>query len=233
MPQIPQLNYDVLARILPGAYGVMAVSLALDTNAGSALAATLGTSKAASESATILLVFLLMAAYITGLALSLIGDSLQKLLTQLAPSYFNMLGEILRDQHHQPASVQNRVMTILKEECTMGMDDVPPGFLEKLIILWYDRLRLQSNDFLSRLTRLRAEYRMYGSLAVASYAAAVLHAAKSLRLGESPDPLLLVVSMAAGLLFTWGMARSYRYFQTSIINHYCGEVAKAREEARL
>lgn len=226
VPKIPSLVYDLLARIIPGAYGVTAASVALDINAAFILRRTIGPSKAADESAIVLLVFLLLLAYITGLALSLIGDGLQTALTRLAPSRFVLLDEFRADQSRQPQSLRKRLAAVVDSEFPDGMAKVTPPFFENLIILWYDQLRRRTDDLPSRLTRQRADYRMYGGLAAASFAAAILHGVKSWA-GNTPIQWLFFgVSIAAGLLFTWGLVRSYRYFQRCIVNYYCGPNAE-------
>lgn len=71
-----------------------------------------------------------------------------------------------------------------------------------------------------RASKVRAEYRMYGGLAVAAIAFIVIHLAASLAPAVRMNGFLLLLAAVIGALCIWGKARTYRVFQRTIINSY-------------
>lgn len=219
--RIPQLFYDLFSRLIPGFYAVVVFAIATRITFERAIVATLGSAPPIRESPLIVLSFLVIGSYVFGLFLSLLSDGLERFLAKISPAHFAVLKQIAEDQKNRyPAYLKRAVSTALREDFSPALEVAPRVHYQALLILWYDQIRQRSPDLAQRLTRLRAEYRMYGGLAVASFLAYGTHIAMAVSTSAvAVNSLLLVALLAAGLAFTWGLARSTQLFQNSVINH--------------
>jgi hypothetical protein len=88
------------------------------------------------------------------------------------------------------------------------------------LFVWYDWLRVWKPEAGMRVTKLRAEYRMFGGIAAASWFAAVLHLSLALVGSVRFQAGFLLVGLLVVGFASWGMVRTYRTFQWSVLNQY-------------
>ena len=86
--------------------------------------------------------------------------------------------------------------------------------------MWLDWLLVHDVSAGERASKVRAEYRLYGGVAVAAFAFIAIHPAASLARAIGLNGCLLLLGAVIGALCLWGLARTYRVFQRTIIDSY-------------
>ncbi|MCI0523914.1 MAG: helix-turn-helix domain-containing protein, partial [Acidobacteria bacterium] len=225
---IPQLFYDLIARVIPGGVALFVWAMALDKKIGKIVADALEGSPGLQQSAFVISAIIFVLAYLVGHLVSPLSEFLKSnTVERIAPQYFRVLKDAVSGQS---VDFPPRVQSFLNRELNSPLeadDKVSSGqYFRQALFLWYDRLRRQDAEVGARLTKLRAEYRMYEEIAGIMGIGLLLHMTAVLTLGIKWNWPLIISGVVIALLGLWGYARAYRDFQRSTINHYYLEVAK-------
>jgi len=216
---IPQLFYDVISRVIPGVVTLILVASALGTNFGVLVTGPFGGAPALRDSALFLGVGVIGASYIAGQMLAPLSDFYERyVVTALLPRSFWFMPAALGPDSHYPEAMQ----LFLLSELGLGDENrkLAGERFRVALFVWYDWLRVWQVQAGARVEKIRSEYRMFGGVAVAAFAATAAHALRGLLLPDTLQPLFLAMG---GLLFvfsSWGMARTYRTFERSVVNQY-------------
>ncbi len=214
---IPQLYYDLLSRVFPGGMTILAVDFKL----GSILAYVLEGASPLQGSAIVLALMVFIAAYLTGQIIAPLSGFLEShVATRLFPVHFR----VVREAATTGAGYSSEIQRFLREELSRGhgadISTLKDPDYERAVAVWHDRLLIHDPGMGDRASKVRAEYRMYGGLAVAAIAFIVNHLAASLAPAVRMNGFLLLLAAVIGALCIWGKARTYRVFQRTIINSY-------------
>jgi len=217
---IPQFFYDLISRVLPGAVGILGGCWATGRSVGE-LATWPFRGSALEESTVVLSVALLASSYLLGQLLSPLSDFYERsVLRRLFKKRFGVLREAI--------SVRGDYSQAVRELVAEGVSDAGRGDkreyndeeLGSALFVFYDSVRVQRPEVGARLAKIRAEYRLYGSLAVIQPLVLLLHLLGAV-LGHHPlnRPAGWVLSVIF-LLASWSLVRTYWIFQRSVINNY-------------
>ena len=218
---IPQLYYDLLSRVFPGGMTILAITLAVDFKLGSILAYVLEGAPPLLGSVIVLALIVFIAAYLTGQIIAPLSGFLEShVATRLFPVHFR----VVRETATTGAGYSTEIRTFLRDELSRGhgadLTVLKDADYERAVAVWHDWLLIHDSGIGDRASKVRAEYRMYGGLAVAAIAFIVIHLAASLAPEVRMNGYLLLLATVIGALCIWGMARTYRVYQRTIINSY-------------
>ncbi len=234
---IPQLFYDVISRVIPGVVALVLVALALGSNVGALAAGPFNGAPALRDSALFLGVALIGAAYIAGQMIAPISDFYERYVVgAIVPRGFWMMPGAVSPGSQYPETMQR---FLLRE---LGLDEenrqLAGTRFSASVFVWYDWLRVWQVPAGARVEKIRSEYRMFGGVAVAAFAATLLHLGRALLVSGTLEPLFVATGLLVFLFSSWGLARTYRTFERSVANqYYVSKVeavnfpARAREEA--
>lgn len=226
---IPQVFYDLIARIIPGAIAIWVLTAACNIKSERIVAALLDGFPELQHSAFILIIVFLLSAYLAGHLISTVNDfpPFRWTLSKIFPSFSTILRKI-RDGLCTDY-LKNEMDRLVKE---VVCGDTAPSeardekHYKAAVYLWYDLLRVRYPDVGGRLTKLRAEYHMRKRIAEVLFIAMILHILLSIigvwigALGVSLNKYTLGISLSGFILSGWGAVRACKTFQRSIINHY-------------
>jgi hypothetical protein len=217
---VPLLYYDLISRVVPGM--MLMVFLPLSLNRSAWAIWQNGTAVGQGDSMWIFLLLALSTGYIAGQMLAPISDMLER---RIAAALFSSSYAVLRQAalaHHRspfPAIVCEFVQEKLRERGIQPKEASRQDY-EMLLFQWYDAVRLDSPDLAGRLTKMRAEYRMYSGISAASLLAVIAHLfLRALHLGPV-NAAFISIGVVSCLLGLWGTVRMYKMFQVSVISHY-------------
>jgi hypothetical protein len=218
---IPLAYYDLISRVLPGLVLVVCLPLSLNTTIWGAWSRLFQGSAGQTVINSPSLAIVLVLAYIAGQILAPISDWLER---HVGAALFSSSHSVLQcaaraDQGPLPATVRQFIRKHLETRGVRPKESSPQD-LEMMLFEWYDTVRLDSPDVAARLTKIRAEYRMYSGICAASAATGVLHVAL-LALRICPLNIGFLISAAVmSIVGLWGGARMYKMFQVSVVSHY-------------
>ncbi len=216
---IPQLFYDVISRVIPGVVALVLVAQALGSDLGALASGPFHGAGALTQSALFLGVVVIGASYIAGQMIAPVSDFYERyVVTRLMPRSFWFMPSALGPASHYPDALQ---LFLLRE---LGLSDADRGMAANrfrgALFVWYDWLRVWQVQAGARVEKIRAEYRMFGGVAVAAFAATVAHLVRSLSGYASPQPIFIGAGLLLFVFASWGMARTYRTFERSVVNQY-------------
>jgi len=216
---IPQLFYDVISRVIPGVVTLILVATALGSDLGALVAGPFAGAESLVSSALFLGVGVIGASYIAGQMIAPVSDFYERyVVTALVPRSFWFMPAALGPDSHYPEAMQ---LFLLSE---LGLKDdnrrLAGERFRVSIFVWYDWLRVWQVQAGARVEKIRAEYRMFGGVAVAAFAATLAHAVRGLLLPGTLHPLFLGMGALLFVFSSWGMARTYRTFERSVVNQY-------------
>ncbi len=216
---IPQLFYDVISRVIPGVVALVLIAAALGSDLGALVAGPFRGAGALSASALFLGVGVIGASYIAGQMIAPVSDFYERyVVTRLMPRNFWLMPSALGPGSHYPDALQ---LFLLRE---LGLSDEDRGMAANrfrvALFVWYDWLRVWQVQAGARVEKIRAEYRMFGGVAVAAFAATVAHTIRAALGFASPQPLFIGAGVLLFVFASWGMARTYRTFERSVVNQY-------------
>lgn len=200
---IPQLFYDLMARIIPGSIAILALTIAGNVTLGQVRDKVFQAVPTMPPSSFFSITTFLVGAYLLGHFLGSFNDLFKntgrwiaknKLFSKVIiskavmpmriiwpkifPSFSRTLRESL-DKLCTPYLVgkANHLFkkTLHGEETTEEKVELDMIQYRDAIYLWYDWLRVQNADVGARLTKLRAEYHMLERIAYALFIALILH----------------------------------------------------------
>ena len=216
---IPQLFYDVISRVIPGVVALVLVASALGSDLGALVAGPFAGSPSLQQSALFLGVGVLGAAYIAGQMIAPVSDFYERYIVgALVPRRFWLLPGALGPDSRYPEGMQ---LFLLRE---LGLGDenrqLAGERFRVALFVWYDWLRVWQVPAGARVEKIRAEYRMFGGVAVAAFTATAAHVGRALLVTGSVHPLFVAGGLLVFVFSSWGMARTYRTFERSVVNQY-------------
>ena len=216
---IPQLFYDVISRVIPGVVALVLVAAALGSHLGALVAGPFGGAASLQDSALFLGVAVIGASYIAGQMIAPVSDFYERYVVgALVPRSFWLLPGALGPDSHYPEAMQ---LFMLRE---LGLTDenrqLAGTRFRVALFVWYDWLRVWQVPAGARVEKIRAEYRMFGGVAVAAFAATAAHVGRALLIAGSLQPLFIATGALLFVFSSWGMARTYRTFERSVVNQY-------------
>lgn len=227
---VAQLYYDVISRVIPGVMSLVMISSALGRDLGSLVADPFLGAPALRGSPLFLGIALVGAAYMLGQLLAPLSDLYERrVVDDAVPRRYWVYPAAALDEGEHPAPVRRFVLRELGGEG----EGASPGAesIRRVVFLWYDWLRVWRPDAGGRVEKIRAEYRMFGGVAVASLGAISLHLLRALVEASLPSLSFLLAGLLMAAFSTWGMVRMFRTFQWSVLNQYF--VAKEGAPAEL
>lgn len=229
---IPQLFYDVISRVIPGIVTLVLIASALGQNLGDLAAGPFSGAPSLAGSALFLGVALIGAAYIAGQMIAPVSDFYERYVVgALVPASFWMMPGALGPKSHYPEAMQ---LFLLRE---LGLREdsrqLAGARFRVALFVWYDWLRVWQVPAGARVEKIRSEYRMFGGVAVAAFAATMVHVGRALLVAGTLKPLFVAAGVLVFVFSSWGMARTYRTFERSVVNqYYVSKVEAAQPPAR-
>jgi len=246
---IPQIFYDLMARIIPGVIAILAFTSAAGATLDQVAAKLFQNAPKLSQSSFVLATTFLLVAYLIGHLLSpfigllievykfttryektkdwrLLSKSyslLERAWSKVFPSFPQAL-EKTRDELCT-LYLRDRINSLV-QEAVYGAG--PPGQDTKLDIrhycdalyIWYDWLRIRKPDLGERLTKLRAEYHMLEGITHVLLIAFVIHFV-ACAFSKTTLSMYLAGSYFFGFILSGRAAAKQCWtFQWSTINHY-------------
>jgi len=230
---IPQLFYDLISKVLPGGYALLGITFALDSNVGFLIRDPFISITALSESAFFIGLFLFTLSYLLGQLIAPISNFYErKFVWSFVPEAYKVTAEkILKsDTTYTPAMRQFvRDELEIDEKIILSQStSIYNELLYKSIFVWYDWLRVWYPDAGARSAKVRAEYRMHGALASSSILILFIHFIASWLYQFPYNSILITSTLSITILSTWGLVRTFRTFQWTVMNQYY--VAKVGEK---
>jgi len=162
---IPQVFFDLIARVIPGAAGIVACLLLSNTTWESALNNTLGASFTTNSSTLGFLIFL-AASYVAGQVISPAAKLIQRLGESVSLSWLaeciRKLGDAMPDSW-----AAKSIRRLAKSVPLQKLADKRNGA--------YDRLRLRHAESGALCAKIRAEFTMHNGLSAVLFFSAVLY----------------------------------------------------------
>jgi hypothetical protein len=239
---IPQLFFDVIARMMPGSAVLVGWAIAGEWKLSEILLVPFGSGSGLDTSAIFFVFVFLGASYVVGHLLGPLSQPLESSINWLFRKKLSLVTDLIAHRSelyplpiceffssfahvHLGGSQEEAVAEEPEEPMAPEENAVTPVATEvqyhtSLIYIWLDWLRLKEPDMGARLVKIRAEVKMQSQLAVASLSVVLFHFL-SILLSESVplNVTLIVASFAASLLAMTNYHRLFRIFQLSIINH--------------
>ncbi len=216
---IPQLFYDVISRVIPGVVTLVLVAKALGSDLGALVMAPFGGAPSLQASPLFLGIVVIGGAYIAGQMIAPVSDFYERYVVgALVPQSFWLMPRALGPDSHYPETMQ---LFLARElGLTDGNRQLAGARFRVALFVWYDWLRVWQIPAGARVEKIRAEYRMFGGVAVAAFAATVAHAGRALLVAGALSPLFVATGLLLLVFSSWGMARTYRTFERSVANQY-------------
>lgn len=225
---LPQLFFDVISRIIPGVLAMVLVSSALGRDLGSLVTGPFAGAPSLRASPLFLSLAIVGGAYIIGQLIAPLSDLYERrIIGTLVPrGYWVFPAAVGPASPYPPAMRRFIAQELALEEGGAAASSERYG---ALLFVWYDWLRVWQPEAGARVEKIRAEYRMFGGVAVAALLALCLHGLRSLLGPGGVLPLFIAGDASMFVFASWGLARTYRTFQRSVLNQYY----VAREAERL
>jgi hypothetical protein len=245
---IPQIFFDVIARIIPGALLMLLLDHAIEMNFTEIALNAFKVNAELRKSALVWIIVVTTSAYVLG---HLIAPFIRLLEKEGRYKPYR----ILRHPLHvfvKPSTKEPEVLkeivdpdsrqyfphmrAYLKTELDETTGDAGVTDYDKTVFVWYDWLRLNYPEIGALTAKIRAEYTMYGGMAVAMIVALILPPviilSKSLR-GHTPNwkfsALMIFIAIVGVPLMIFRHKDTRDTFQRSVINFYY--VGKKKAEA--
>lgn len=224
---IPQLFYDLIARVIPGGVAIFAFATAVNKKVGTLLTDAFAGAPTLQQSALLLTIVMLVFAYLLGHLLSTLSDLFKQVTVKaLRHSHFRVLKDAIKTSDNYPEDVRRFLFEEMNRLSGNEGEALNDRHYTRAIYIWYDWLRITNPEVGSRLTKLRAESAMYERLAGAMIISVLLHLIAVVSFDIRWNWLVVISGIILAFLGMWGHAQGDRIFQASTINHYYLERTK-------
>ncbi len=215
---VPQIFFDLIARVVPGAVALLIVNLEVP-GCWSSLLGSLSANQLDSDNATVFVFMTLLGlAYIIGQIVAPLGKLLEKIGPQI---------KSLAYLFAEGVDPKRPVISAFREE--LGNPAAYDSSCEKVIWYWYDWLRLHASDAGALTAKIRAEYGMYYGLSAVFVLGAIGNLITERSLGSVPWPwVIFTLIVLAVLMFIRGRDTDMT-FRKSVCNFYY--VAKYKQSS--
>lgn len=218
---IPQLFYDLISRVVPGALAIAIMPAAANVSIGGLLTGTLPHASPLRQSNLFLGLVFFVAAYFIGHLTSPLSDLLHKtLIRKLFPHHFKVLSEAISPGSNYGEKIRQFLASELGPQKEGEADSILRGRLDTAIFVWQDWLRITSSEAGVRAAKVRAEYRMHAQNAVVLIVGLIWHLSLVAARSLDPNAALIVFALAGTAASMCAAARTYQNFQTMVINQY-------------
>ncbi len=218
---IPQLFYDLISRVLPGSVLIILLAASTDSKLGKVTTDFWEGATAIQESALLLGFGFVVAAYLVGQIIAPISDFIENtVVRRLFPAYFQVLQIGVSSKGAYSANMRKVLLQELGVEKDDDLSQITPSQYQKAVFVWYDWLRVNFQEAGANAAKIRAEYRMHSQNTVAFIATLAAHLIWSYTQQSEPNLALIIVTVIAGLLSLWAIARTYRTFQWAVIQQF-------------
>jgi hypothetical protein len=216
---LPQVFYDLISRVIPGVIGLVLISYALERDLGGLISGPFAGAPALQTSPLFLGIATVGASYIMGQITAPISDLYERhLVSRIVPAgYWTFPAAMQPESAHTDA-----FRAFLRRELELQHPDAALAArrFNAMLFVWYDWLRVWKPEAGMRVTKLRAEYRMFGGIAVSALFAVALHLVLGLFGRAQLIPAFGGIALLVTAFASWGMVRTYRTFQWSVVNQY-------------
>ncbi len=237
---IPQIFFDVIARMMPGSAVLVGWAIAGDWELSKILLIPFGSESGLGASSIFFVFVFLGASYVAGHLLGPLSQPLEASINWCCRKKLSLMTDLIAHRSDiyplpicQFFSSSARIHVGGSRKETAGEDpSVPVETADptvaseirhhtSLIYIWLDWLRLKKPDVGARLVKIRAEVKMQSQLAVAALTVVPFHALSAL-VCESVawNGALVAATLVVSFLAIANYYRLFRIFQLSIINHY-------------
>ncbi len=219
---IPQLFYDLIARVVPGSVAIIMVVVAVAADElGKLFKDFWDGNQTIQGSALFWGLGFLGAAYLTGHILPSISEWLEEKVTRrLFPNDYRVLQDAVSGSSHYPQSMRNFLIKELGLKEAMEGSEAPAGQYTRMLFVWNDWLQINQPDAGARVTKLRAEYRMHSGNVVAFFGALALHLIWTSVHQGYPNLGFTAMATLAGLASLRATAKMHRTFQRSVLQQF-------------
>jgi hypothetical protein len=218
---IPQLFFDLIARVVPGSLAIIMIAIAANIKLGKLITDFWDGAQAIQESGLFLGLGFFLAAYLIGHLISPIGIWIEEqVIRRLFPTYYRVLQDAVLDGSDYSPSIRNFFMKEMGFKKGMDIRKVPANQYEKMVFVWNDWLQVNNPDVGTRAAKVRAEYRMHSENVVVFFGALVLHLIVTYEHQGYPNFIFIGAVAIAGLVSLWATARMYRTFQWAVIQNF-------------
>jgi len=207
---IPQVFFDLIARMVPGAVALFLSALAVPGSWPVLSNGIKSGPQVVQESGALWFVTLFLASYSVGQILAPLARALQSSIDRLLPKkgvVAHFYGTPEREALHPQAH-------FFREELGETYDEQH----ERSIWIWYDWLRVYVPGAGELVARIRAEYTMYSSLSVAFAIACVVRI--PLLTFTTRDLTFLACMLALSALMAFRYRQTEYTFRQSVTNFY-------------
>ena len=223
---IPQLFYDLIARVLPGSVALILLGLSTNLKLGKWITDFWEGATAIQGSALWLGFGFLVAAYLVGHIISPISDFIEnRYVKRVFSDYFEVLQIGLSSEHIYSPEMRKVLFRELGAATDNDISQITSSQYQKAVFVWYDWLRVNSPQAGANAAKIRAEYRMHSQNTVVFMTALLTHLIWAATQQGRLKPALIILTVLAGLLSLWATARTYRTFQWSVIQHFYAVLA--------
>jgi hypothetical protein len=217
---IPQLFFDLISRVIPGSIAIVLISIAADIKLGKATTDFSEGVRTLQDSALVLGLGFLIAAYLFGQIISPISDLIEtRIVRRLFRAKCQVLKDAISSDSEYPPAVRNLLIREMGVE-TEDANSVKARQYSQAVFLWYDWLRVNNPDAGDRVAKMRAEYRMHSQNAVALFISLAVHLTTIIACPHKGNFKIafIVVVVLASLASLWANARAYQTFQRAVIH---------------
>ncbi len=219
---IPQLYYDLIARVLPGAMMLILLAASTDLTRGKLASDFWGSLIVVQGSALSLGFGFIAAAYLAGQIISPISDFIEdNVVKRLFPVHFQVLKISLLNKSAYPPDMRKMWLQGLGIEKEEDVSQITPLQYERMVYVWYDWLRINFPDVGANAVKIRAECRMHSQNAVVCAITLMVHLWWGCTQQGQIKYELIGIAAIAGFLSLWACARTYRIFQLAVIQPFC------------
>ena len=231
---IPQLFYDLIARVLPGSVALVLLGLSTDLKLGKWITDFWEGATAIQGSALWLGFGFLVAAYLVGQIISPLSDLIEnKLVKRVFSKHFKVLQTGLSSKGTYSPTMQDVLLKELRAETDHDKGQITSSEYQKAVFVWYDWLRVNSPEAGANAAKIRAEYRMHSQNTVVFTAALLTHLIWASTTAEGRmKPVLIILTVIASVLSVWATARTYRTFQWSVIQQFYAVLRPPKAEEK-
>ena len=231
---IPQLFYDLISRVVPGALAIVVLAAAANASIEGLLTGTLADASPLKQSALFLGLAFFVAAYFIGHLISPLSDLFhRKLIGKLFRRHFEVLREAISAGSEYGDDVRQFLVTELGLPNGADVASISGDRLNNAMFTWQDWLRIKSPDAGVRAAKVRAEYRMHGQNAVVLIVGLICHLLLATGGHLKPGTAIIVLTLAGAVVSMWAAARTYKNFQIMVINQYFSIRGPTRAGSRI
>lgn len=220
---IPQLFYDLIARVMPGLTAIVAFSLATNIEIGTLLSILFEGSKAMQNSIFILSSTIIFCAYLLGHFIGILSDIFErKIVSKLLPSFFQNLKRAITgvDKRYNQEFRKFFINQIGFTQDDIETEKINEHIYTTAIFIWFDWLRVNDSESGTRSAKIRAEYRMHAGISLVMILAIIIHIILVGLSKTNFNIYFILIALLIGAISLWGLARTYRMFQWNVMNQY-------------